>query len=372
MEELLSKAKIDLPRLRRTVHKFTANELSKLTEPCYEPKTKKYYHELLKICNLTERDTREFTKRFYKGTAAAQWHLHRDEKTNFYIFLMYVFLKNRDEVAYLSMVTLHMIRVYGSLIRISFPRYCDPKVFKYTLDNLTKTHLFAREKSIPNAIYYLSKELAKNYRLGISKSDVDQVTRFIQGARTRLHQSVKSFAEAYYKASEEGLAYTSPVTHTDEEGEEQQQYEIVDRLGSTIESVVKRMTVYKEVDRAAIEEAKRITRINASLAQTLTTELSNLKYGDNIKLILELFFKQIKTKEDLCGKSFYDIVKNLMGIKRTNARIYFKQQVDVLLTKLIKNINYEETYNKLTNQTKFLINSYLAYYVTIFTKNKIC
>ena len=74
-------------------------------------------------------------------------------------------------------------------------QFCNEDVFKYALENLAKTHLFSREKTIPGSLYYLSTEMDKRYGRFIKSGDVEGVTKFITECRTRISQSIKSFAE---------------------------------------------------------------------------------------------------------------------------------------------------------------------------------
>ena len=147
METLLNKSNIDLNKLKRTLHKITAQELSALSEPCYYPSLKKYYYELLYICKLKEKDITEYVKRLYKGRPAAKWKLHKDPISNFYIFIMYSLNKSRQTTAYKSMLILYIIRNYTNLMHKQM-QFCNEDVFKFALENLAKTHLFSREKTI--------------------------------------------------------------------------------------------------------------------------------------------------------------------------------------------------------------------------------
>jgi len=74
----------------------------------------------------------------------------------------------------------------------------------------------------------------------------------------------------------------------------------------------------------------------------------------------------------LCGKSYTDHVRQLMSLKRTKMKIYFKQQINILILDLLKDFDYLEKYNSQTNQTQFLINLFLAYYLTMILKNTLC
>ena len=72
METLLSQSDINYTKLKKTLHRITAYELSSLSEPCYYPSLKKYYYELLHICKLKEKDVTQYVTRFYKGTPASK------------------------------------------------------------------------------------------------------------------------------------------------------------------------------------------------------------------------------------------------------------------------------------------------------------
>jgi len=368
MQELLDKSNINHQKLKRLVHKITASELTKLSEPCYYPALKKYYFEFLHACGLTNKDITSFVKKFYRGTPAASWHLQKDNQSNFYIFIMHYFLQKKDMVSYSTMMTFFCIRYYANLIRRQI-KYCNIDVFKYTLENLAKTHLFSREKTISNALYFMSKEMQRKFTNDIADPEPMKISKFIQESRHRISQSVKSFAELYYKASSEGLGLRDIP---DSAESDEIQIQMVERSSKAIEAVIKKITVYKIVDNKALNEAKSLTKISSSLATIISKEITDIKYTDNIRIILELFAKDLKDVKSLCGNEYYQYVKNLMGIKRTTMRVYFKQQVEILLNSVVENINYKENYEKMTGQTQFLIKSYLAFYITMVLRNTIC
>jgi hypothetical protein len=366
MEILLSQSNIDFYKLKRTLHRIAASELSSLSEPCYYPSLKKYYYELLHICQLKEKDITEYVKRFYKGTPAAKWKLHRDPISNFYIFLMVILNKNREIQAYKSMLIIYIIRNYTNLIHKQM-QFCNPDVFKYAMENLAKTHLFSREKTIPGSLFFMSSEMDKRYHQTLKNGNVTGVAKFITECRTRISQSLKSFAEIYYKASKDGSAMRNP-----NEDDDSIQYQQLEKSSRVINDTVKSLTVYKIIDSKAVNDARTLTKVRASLATSISKSLTNIKYEDNIRLILELFVKELSDVGHLCGDLFYKNVRTLMAVKRTKSLVYFKQQINVLIVKLIKDINFDKEYNKLTKQTQSLINLYLAYYITLSMRNSIC
>lgn len=369
MEELLKKANINQTRARQILVRASAENLSGLSEPCFKPELKKHYYELLRLSNLTEKDIREFTKERWKGRKEAKFLIQSEPIANFYIFLMYYFLKKRDMIGFRSTMLFYVIRHYRALLEKYLPKYCDPETFKYALDIMTRTHLFVREKTIGNAMYHIANEMIRRYQKYILEDDLDMISKFMQECRHRVEQSVKSFASAYYRAAKEGEKIKTQPESSEEEGKIVQ---VIKKESKPIIDTVKRITIYKQIDKDAQEEARRITKVNHTLATKITGALADTNYTDNIKLILNLFVKDMKDVKQLCGKDFYQYVKSLMSVKRTTTQIYFKQQINILIEDVLKKIRLKKQYDKFTPQTKFLINSFLAYYLTISLKNSVC
>jgi len=366
MEILLSQSNIDMNKLKKTLHKITALELSNLSEPCYYPTMKRYYYELLYICKLKEKDISAFVKRFYEGTAASQWKLHKDPISNFYIFIMYTLNKSRQVTAYKSMLILYIIRNYTNLMHKQM-QFCNADVFKYAIENLAKTHLFSREETISGSLVFMSKQMDIRFGKFIKEGNTEGIARFITECRTRISQSIKSFAEIYYQASKDGMAIRNPS-----EDEDSLQYQQLEKSSRVINDVVKNIVVYKTIDSKAVNDARTLTKVRVSLATSISKSLTDIKHVDNIRLILELFVKELSQVGHLCGDEFYKNVRTLMAIKRTKSLVYFKQQNNKLIQTIIKDINFDKEYNKLTKQTQSLINLYLAYYLTLTMRNTVC
>ena len=63
MDILNNKISVNQAQLRRYMTSSAARELSALSEPCYYPKTKKFYFELLNILKLKDKDVKDYIKR---------------------------------------------------------------------------------------------------------------------------------------------------------------------------------------------------------------------------------------------------------------------------------------------------------------------
>ena len=370
MEQLLSKANIKDAQIKSLASKVVAKTLSSLSEPCYYPTLKKYYYEFLKLSGLTEADIKEFTKRRWSGRKEARFATQTNAIANFYVFLLQYFLQKRDKTAYQYLMIFYILRHYANLMHKSFT-YCNDDAFKYALETLTKTHLFAREKTIANALYFMAQQMIQKWTRGIRNGDIDAISAFMQESRHRVSQSMKSFASTYYKAAEEGQGIKTEEV-PDEDDENAYQKQAGEKANRVIDDVTKKITVYRFVDRKSQEEARRLVKINSSLATQIVGKLNNTKYSDSIRLILKLFIKDLTDVKNLCGKDYYTFVRQLMSLKRTRMKIYFKQQVNLLLLQLIEEFGYTKSYYKVTSQTQFLINLFLAYYLTLILRNSVC
>jgi hypothetical protein len=250
-------------------------------------------------------------------------------------------------------------------------KYCVDDVFKYALETLTKTHLFSREKTIPSALYFLSQEMIKRYTKGLKDNNLDQISLFIQESRTRISQSQKSFLDAYFRVSEEGPKFKTEVEPS-EDDEGMYQGQTIEKGTKIIDNIVRKVTVYRAIDRKAKDEARKLSKINTSMANLITEGLTNTKHINLIRTVLRLFIKSLQDSDSLCGKKYYTHVRGLMALKRTILKVYFKQQINLLLIDILKDKKFMSKYNKLTSQTQFLINLFLAYYLTMILRNSVC
>jgi len=371
MKTLLENSKINPTQLQRTMLRLTSSDVNNLSQPCYLPPHKKTYNQLLNVTGLKDKDVKEFIKRTYKGTIAQNFLPVIQPDSNLLLFIMWYALKNNNKTLYHSTMIYSLIRQYGHKFKKYFPQFCNSETFSYALETLTKTHLFSREKTIGNSLFHLAKEMEKRYTNDIKTFNVSEIIQFIAGSRHRIDQSLKSFAEHYYRAWEEGNAMRIQTDISDDEGNIYQQ-QSQERGKRVIDSTVKKMTIYRTVDRNALVDAIKITKTKPVIADLISKELIGTKYADEIRLILQLFIKEITNKSMFCGRNFQPYVKKLMAVKRTRAKIYFKQQINILLMKVMKNIGYTKTFNSYTTQHQYMILSFLAFYLTMTMRNMVC
>ena len=369
MEELLKLAKPDFPKLSRIVRHITGSHLSSLSEPCFYPEHKVYYYELLNACNLTNDNVKAWIKNYWKGMPQEKWKLQNDPGIMFTIFLMCAFLSVKDQMSYTSTMTYYAIRFYSNAMHHFIP-YCNSDVFRYTLDHLTKTHLFVREKTIGGALYHLAKELMIRYTEAFKANDKLRISKFIQESRGRVSQSCESFRNLYYINAEEGNKYTTPWET--EEGSGETVAPTVENVERIAGEIARRITIYGEINPSNLDTAQKLTKISGTFANDIAKQVSIPEHKDDVKLVIELFLRELKNVKQICGREFFGMVTSLLSIKRTSKQIYFKKEVTSLLLKVLRQSRQEKKFLGLTRQTQFGAITFLSLYIMLFARQTLC
>lgn len=368
MENLLKIAKPDLPKLARIVRHISGSHLTSLSEPCFYPEHKVYYFEILNACNLTNDDIKNWLKGYWKGMPQAKWKLQNDPGIMLTIFLMYLFLKEKDILSYDCTMIYFVIRFYSNAMHHFIP-YCNIDVFRYTLDHLTKTHLFVREGTISGALRHLAKEMTNKYTQVFKTDDKLRISKFIQECRGRVSQSCESFRDMYYINAEEGKKYSTPWETPEGEEVITPTVENVERIA---DEIARRITVYGEINVKNLGEAQKLTKISGAFASDIAKQVSIPEHKEDVKLIIELFLRELRTVRQICGKEFFILVTSLLSVKRTTKQIYFKKQVSDLLLKVLRQSRQEKKFLELTRQTQFGAITFLALYIMLFARQTLC
>jgi hypothetical protein len=346
----------------------TTNELSQMTSPCYYPKIHRYYYELLNLCKLSEKELKTFIKETYFPTKAKDFLLVNDPYTNLILIATNFFLNQKDLISAHTCLIFLNLKFYTSTMSINI-KYCNPNVFLAALERIPKTHLYRREKTIGNCLMYLSRQIMLRYKKEIQEWNIESLIAMIQETRHRISQSTKSFAKSYYHISKEKGGFLT----TSEDEEEGQFGKIsLEKGKKLIDDIVTDITVYRLIDKKALTDAKTITKVNIETAINITKSLNNVKFSENIKVCLDLFIRDLSKISDLCKDGYFKYVRNLMSLKRTKKEIYFKQQIYLLTEELVKSFDFYTSYKNLTSQSIFMINLFVALYLTMILRNKIC
>ena len=97
-----------------------------------------------------------------------------------------------------------------------------------------------------------------------------------------------------------------------------------------------------------------------------------VEYSDKVRMILSLYMKELRSTNQICGSGYEKYLRSLMAVKRSNAPVYFKQQVNVLLLVVLDNLKITNQYNNYTSQTQFIVNLFLASYLTLMFRSTMC
>lgn len=335
--------KVNLTATKRYIQNVTAKELASLSTPCYYPKTKRPYFELLNTLKLSNNEFKKFVLETYKGTKAERWVLWKDVGTNLLIYCMYLFLKERDIKSYFTTMVYYMIFQYSRLMNKQI-KYCYPETFEVTLSSISRLHLFVREKGIANALYFLAKEADKRFRDSIKNWDLEQIILFIGISRHRISQSVKSFAEAYYSNRQSSVSIKTQ-TEPSETQAALADNKLKDKI---ISDMAQKLTVYKAIDNQAVQMASTSCQLNFSEANMIMNKLANVKYQSVVHTILTRTIKTISSTHDLCNKKI------------------FMQKVRSLIRKDKNLQTYANTYVKqLAKKSKIIVSDYSILYCFI-------
>ena len=371
MEEILKKIKYT-PELQKLITRLAATEISAISQPCYFPPLKKSYNEMLMEIGLTDQEVKAFIRRMLAGSASVDFRIMNDSATILLLLIMHIFIKKKNTVGLSDALVYHMVRQYSHVMNRQFPKYCNADVFRYALNNLTKTHLFIREKTIASSLVYLAKEVLRRFAPAIQKWDVEQLVQFVYISRHRISQSVKSFAETYYQADKEGHGIRTQIEPSDDDEGNTFQYQIVERGKKLIDEISKKITVYRYVDKAALDFSLEFTKVKTEIASSIMREMAHPQYAEEIRMLLTLYIRKMEEKNQLCGRNYLEYVKSLMVIKRTTEVVYFKKYAIDLLKHLLKNAKMMHLYNSATNQGQFNLAVFLAVYITSVFKNSLC
>lgn len=373
MNRLLELSNINEAKLKSYIIHRVSYELSNLTEICYYPKLKKDQYELLNMCGLTEAKLKKFIKDFYFDIPAANWKVVNVPMANLIIFTMSYFINKNDFTSFYYSMIYFNVYMYTNLINKQIT-FCNPGAFKYALEHISKNHLFSREKTIPNALVFLSKEGQRRNVELIKRGNPEDIAKFIQEIRTRISQSIKSFAEIYYMASEKGISYKNVEEPPIDEEEAEKVPLVQTQTRSDIrmaEDIAKNICVYKTFDARLMSEAQKLSGISPAIATIFSQELIEIGYLDILKTINLLYIKTIvEDRKLICVQKEYEKhIKYLISIKRSKSTIYFKQQISILFEMMTRNLKQE---NNFSREATYKINLFLSFYITLFIKKRIC
>ena len=359
-------------KLRKFFHTIVSQELLNLSEPCYAPKLKKYEDLLYSFLDISKTDMQERIKDFYKGTPAEKWLLENDTTTNLLVLILHFFLNNNDMLGFRTAMLFYNIRQYSNLFHRNFT-FCQPDIFKYTLENMSKSHIYSREKTISNAVYHFSNQMVNRWKVPLKKLDNPMmVSKFVRECRHRHAQSIKSFTISYYENAEAGNRIKQQKEEiTNKETGDSTKVELSQRTPTKIIELVEKMTIHRFADIKALENSLKINNINKIYGQLIVKEINKSSNHELLLVIYKSYISHLSSINDLCSNKFIIETKSLIRSKNTKVK-FFKESCLELLDKCLKDAKLDKDYKKLSQQSKYTYLNFIIFYLTWSLKNYVC
>jgi hypothetical protein len=352
-------AVLDSSSLHTYMLKKIGNELQFLVEPCYYPRVADIFKELIHRTKANEKELVKYSKEKYFNP---KWKLKnpkllQDPQTILLILIAQDFAKREDYSGAIAAFNLLSLRFYTNTM-YKHIKYCNSNYFKSALENLSHNHLFNTRKTIGGAVMYLSAEVFKRYKNDLREDNAEEIVNMIYYIRTRVAQSVRSFANHYYKIAETGGATRQQIEDLPEK-------ENVDKkIKLEASKLAKNITVYASMDMGALNTAQRITRFNRKMATVYAESLVDTKYKEQLELLLYLYMRNLPS----IGSSESDYIttsKKLMAVKVSKKPVFYKKSLVEIHDQIIVDLGLTQKFDRLSAQSKHISRSFLSYYLAL-------
>lgn len=359
-------SEIDVAELHRYIVNKIAIEFSNMSENCYFPKIAEIYRDILHMTHSNEKDLIEYSKLKYQGKET--YKLLHDPFTTLLILVVQEFLHKKDLAAAESAFHLFTLRFHANLMhryltpKTSRKSICIPSAFQGALEQLSKNHMFSKMRTIPNSILYYSRMVFRQHKQNLEMDDADGLASMIYSLRTRLNQSMRSFANKYYDIIEKGKHSTE---QTDGQGQDSSHET---KMRMFINKIVNDLCVYGKVDQEAIINASAIIKFNKKLSIEYANKLSDPSYAPAVENSLYLLLKDIKDTSIIHSNEFLEYVQKLMSIKITKQPTYFKKFISEIHVSIIRSLGLEVWYDNLSIQSQSISRNFIAYYIAFYAR----
>ena len=317
--------------------------ISKLSSPCTKLSFRPYFIQLVKISKCDDTKVKTFPKEFWKGMPELQRRTWMNPVRMFEVALLIYFSKRRESFSIVMTYTL--LDIYSSLYHTFF-RYCNPELFEFSLTLLSKNHLFAREGGIGTSLTFLSSELTRKYYESFVQENKNNISKFISEARTRIAQSLKSFAYTYYKSSKK---YSSDIdTQIDNS-----------KFKSGGDLVAYQVNIIAKINARALRTTELMVGKLPTLAIQLLKTISIIVYKDDVSTAIRVFLESnsnLSTSSFCNNKKFLEIYTNTMRVKKASHGLHYKSEIQKLIQKT--NVKLPESKTK-QYQILFAVGLYL-------------
>jgi hypothetical protein len=350
--------KINDTECYKFISKIIGTEISRLSKPCYYPKLTIYYQDLQEITKFDDLMIKKF-----RDTVLDRYSKFAifNDKYNVLLLMgiMYFSAKRKFEIAKLFYLFL-AIKHYSNVFHKHFKLFCKDELFTMALEKVSHKHLYKTKGGVSPTITYLAEDEFRRYKPILSKPTKDikdaELVSLIYSLRTRVSQSVKSFAEQYYKLYQTGEGIKKSEDEGEDEGENQA------LLISDKYSMI--MCTYGQIDKAALEKAIIQSGIRKDIALTIVTQMSNPDYREKIRFIINLIGR-VEKITNICVESGRGrlIRKITSGVRVDKYSV--KDEISELLHSLDSGHQLRTIY-----EPQLII--FFCHYLTLFLKSRIC
>jgi hypothetical protein len=370
MEIFEKKLKFNPTIIYRMIARQAGTDINGLTEPCYAVHTKKFEATLYRNLGLVKKDISAFVRRTYEGTEYLRFQTVSVPYTVLLCYLYHKYVKANKKQMAEDVLLYILIKFYGSVYEKAFPNFCDKDTFRYTIDTITKRHMFYREKTIANALIYWSKEMNKQFFPIMKEWNPHILKKLIIDLRNRVSQSTKSFAQHYYANSKSGKGIR--VEKEPETADQNNLYQTTTAATgkAAIEKFIKSVYVYKSYDQSVVNEAKKISRVKNHLAESILPLIHNKSSEENIKTILTSFLRNIPDLNSLCRPDFNKHVKKIMMPRKYQDTFTFKNLIVKFADSMIASSS--DTIIKVSQRDMIAIYLFVAFYIALRFKKLFC
>lgn len=252
------------------------NELSGISTPCYMSKIGRYFQDLKKYVDLTDKDIE--TYRMTISKEYRKFEFLKDPHTLLIVMCMWYFNSKGKKQIMKYFYQYLAIKTHASMMHIFFKRFCQPDIYSLTMDRISPAHKYKQMNGIaPTLLYWTDIEIERyNHWIGKTISD-DKFVRMLESMRNKQKQSMRSFANKYYELSEQKQAGTLDVNDSKEAKSQLQ----ADKIANII-------CTYGQIDKKAVERAVILSGLRRELGFTMVTETSIPEFKDKLNFIILL------------------------------------------------------------------------------------
>jgi len=348
--------------LYKYITSIVGNELANISETCYMPKLTKYRKQLDDKLQTNSADINNFLMQI--SPKLRKFDVFREAYTiTLLMSVIYYSRQHKHDLA-LLMYKLLAIKFYSSRIHKHLKRFCREDLWSKAMEGLSIKHLFKQKLGIANTINYLTEAEYNKYKILFNKKVIDDHHAYLAviTLRTRIAQSVRSFAQSYYRLyadKDKGISTAGGSGQTEGSGEEQS-----DKNRQISEQMSILMTTYGQIDSEALNRSALLSGLRKEFCVNLIREIAKQEFRDKIKFVILLMSK----------------VQNLSTVCIENKRLLFIRKIlapttkvgnyvvrDVIKEMVMDTGSHSVKASDISNVVLFISN-----YLTIFMRNRIC